>query len=217
MSTQRLGIACTELLDCVSIRQTLRIQPEYRFGEPECRKLGMDLWGVVGGIDLRRIPKRNMPNGYQGPRETPGMNVHDRIDGHDHPFLKDCAIEDRRPRGDKRAPMHYGAANVRLGPHQHVIPEGARMLSRPAEHRVLHNNAGLADAHGCALGANDGPGKHHCTGPDLDITRDARGGRYDGGGIDDWLLSSVCNTHLRSPTLLRDDLYYGVPDYITPL
>jgi hypothetical protein len=43
------GIAFTELLDRVGIRQALRLQPENHFGKPEGRKLGRDHCGFMGG------------------------------------------------------------------------------------------------------------------------------------------------------------------------
>lgn len=42
--------------------------------------------------------------------------------------------------------------------------------------------------------------------PMWDVTRDDRSGRHDGGGINDWLLPLVCNTHLCPSSLLRDGL-----------
>jgi hypothetical protein len=41
MGTQRSGIVCTELLDCVGIRLPLHVQPQHRFGESAGRQRGM--------------------------------------------------------------------------------------------------------------------------------------------------------------------------------
>src|SRR5437773_7498172 len=68
--TQGSGIACTEPLDGIRIRQALHCQLEDCFGEPECRELCMHRLGVVVSIDRGRITKRNMPNRHTGFEDT---------------------------------------------------------------------------------------------------------------------------------------------------
>src|SRR5712691_9884475 len=136
----------------------LRFQTKDRFGKTECRELCMDCWGFLGGIDRGRISKRNVPNGYPGAGEAPGVNVYHRIEGYDYPCFKDSAVEDRSARGHKCAPPDRCAGNMCMWSHQHVMPKHTRMLSRTSDHRVFHNDAVLANPHGRSLRAYDSTG-----------------------------------------------------------
>src|SRR5262245_6000564 len=99
------GIACTEPLYSISIRQALRVQPKYRLGEPQCRELCMHRRGFVRSIDGGWISKRNVPNGHSSACQAPRPNMHHRIDGNDDPCFKHRTIEDRGTRRNKHAPM----------------------------------------------------------------------------------------------------------------
>lgn len=180
---QGSGIAGTEPLYGISIRQALRFQPEYCSGEPECRELCMHRRGVVGRIDRSRIPKRNVPNRHAGSGKAPRPDVHHRMDGDDDPFLKHRTIEDSGPRRNKRASVDRRTGNVGMWPHEYVIPECTRMLPRASDHRVLHDDTMLANAHRRPLRTDDSASEHHRARPNMDIPRDDSCGCHDDGCI----------------------------------
>jgi hypothetical protein len=80
------------------------------------------------------------------------------VDRYNYALLEDGTVENRGTSRNKHAAVDRGASDMCMRADQDMTSERARILARASEHRILHHDAVLSNAHWRPLGSYDRTG-----------------------------------------------------------